>query len=163
MEIFGIDQQGGKGNAAWTLNVAPTILHDSHGTPHAVAYCASFIPGSSAKARSLGYHVETCITLGTMGGAAAPNPPSANASRKERTMSDTVRSHRIGGAEMTFSSTAWDTALRDAAVAQSWKRCQPSPAMTTRVLFPASISRGSARPVARAFSPPPSLTDPNEL
>ncbi len=33
---YGIDLQGGKGGANYTENVAPTIMHDSHGTPHAV-------------------------------------------------------------------------------------------------------------------------------
>ena len=36
--VYGIDQQGGKGHAAYSENVMPTILSDSHGTPHAVAY-----------------------------------------------------------------------------------------------------------------------------
>ena len=35
---YGIDQQGGKGCANYTENVSPTILSDSHGTPHAVCY-----------------------------------------------------------------------------------------------------------------------------
>ena len=34
---YGIDQQGGKGGANFTVDVAPPILSDSHGTPHAVA------------------------------------------------------------------------------------------------------------------------------
>ena len=34
---FGIDQQGVKGGANYTVDVAPPILSDSHGTPHAVA------------------------------------------------------------------------------------------------------------------------------
>ena len=33
---YGIDQQGGKGGANFTEDVAPPILSDSHGTPHAV-------------------------------------------------------------------------------------------------------------------------------
>jgi len=33
---YGIDQQGGKGQANYTENVAPTLAADSHGTPHAV-------------------------------------------------------------------------------------------------------------------------------
>ena len=36
---YGIDQQGGKGNANYTEDVAPTILSDSHGTPHGVYAC----------------------------------------------------------------------------------------------------------------------------
>lgn len=35
---IGIDQQGGKGGANTTEGVAPTVLSDSHGTPHGVAY-----------------------------------------------------------------------------------------------------------------------------
>lgn len=35
---YGIDQQGGKGQANYTQDVAPTLAADSHGTPHAVAY-----------------------------------------------------------------------------------------------------------------------------
>ena len=35
---YGIDQQGGKGQASYTGNVAPTLASDSHGTPHAVCY-----------------------------------------------------------------------------------------------------------------------------
>ena len=31
-----IDQQGGKGNANYQVEVACTILSDSHGTPHGV-------------------------------------------------------------------------------------------------------------------------------
>ena len=33
-----IDQQGGKGNANYSIDVACPILSDSHGTPRAVAY-----------------------------------------------------------------------------------------------------------------------------
>lgn len=36
---YGIDQQGGKGGANYTVDVVPTLCSDSHGTPHAVAYC----------------------------------------------------------------------------------------------------------------------------
>lgn len=35
-KAFGIDQQGGKGGANFTEDVAPTICSDSHGTPHGV-------------------------------------------------------------------------------------------------------------------------------
>lgn len=35
---YGIDQQGGKGGANTTEDIAPTVLSDSHGTPHGVAY-----------------------------------------------------------------------------------------------------------------------------
>ena len=35
---YGIDQQGGKGNAGFQKDVMPTLCSDSHGTPHAVCY-----------------------------------------------------------------------------------------------------------------------------
>ncbi len=38
---YGLDQQGGKGGANYTEDVAPTLCSNSHGTPHAVAYLAS--------------------------------------------------------------------------------------------------------------------------
>ena len=34
--VYAIDQQGGKGGANYAENVCPSILSDSHGTPHAV-------------------------------------------------------------------------------------------------------------------------------
>jgi hypothetical protein len=34
---YGIDQQGGNGGANYLKDICPTILSDSHGTPHAVA------------------------------------------------------------------------------------------------------------------------------
>ena len=37
VRAYGIDQQGGKGAANFTEDVAPTVLSDSHGTPHGVA------------------------------------------------------------------------------------------------------------------------------
>lgn len=36
MMVICIDQQGGKGNANYQIDVACTLLSDSHGTPHAV-------------------------------------------------------------------------------------------------------------------------------
>ena len=36
--VYGIDQQGDKGMANYLTDVCPTILSDSHGTPHAVCY-----------------------------------------------------------------------------------------------------------------------------
>lgn len=38
---YGIDQQGGKSGANYSVNVMPTLCSDSHGTPHAVSYLAS--------------------------------------------------------------------------------------------------------------------------
>ena len=38
---YGIDCQGGKGMANYTEDVMPTLLSDSHGTPHAVAYAST--------------------------------------------------------------------------------------------------------------------------
>ena len=45
---YGIDQQGGKGCANYTENVSPTILSDSHGTPHAVCYSVDQGGGKSS-------------------------------------------------------------------------------------------------------------------
>ena len=49
MMVFGIDQQGGKGQATYTENISPTIASDSHGTPHAVAYEPTMIEMTSTK------------------------------------------------------------------------------------------------------------------
>lgn len=38
VNAYGIDQQGGKGGANYAEEESPTILSDSHGTPHAVAF-----------------------------------------------------------------------------------------------------------------------------
>ena len=49
---YGIDQQGGKGGANYTEDVAPTLASDSHGTPHGVCYGldrASFNQGKNAQ------------------------------------------------------------------------------------------------------------------
>ena len=35
---YGIDQQGGKGGANYSVDVMPPMMSDSHGTPHAVCY-----------------------------------------------------------------------------------------------------------------------------
>ena len=37
-ECYGIDQQGGKGQANFTVDVAPPMCSDSHGTPHVVCF-----------------------------------------------------------------------------------------------------------------------------
>ena len=36
--VYAVDGQGGKGNANFAEDIMPTIMSDSHGTPHAVAY-----------------------------------------------------------------------------------------------------------------------------
>ena len=43
-KAYGIDQQGGKGGANFTEDVAPTICSDSHGTPHGVCHVKSKHP-----------------------------------------------------------------------------------------------------------------------
>jgi hypothetical protein len=51
MVTYGVDQQGGKGGANYTEDVAPTLASDSHGTPHGVCYGldrASFNQGKNA-------------------------------------------------------------------------------------------------------------------
>lgn len=73
---YGIDQQGGKGNANYTEDVAPTILSDSHGTPHGVAYGISpFCSNAmmSDNPHSGIYRAETSRTLDLNGGSPACN------------------------------------------------------------------------------------------
>lgn len=73
---YGIDQQGGKGNANYTKDVAPTILSDSHGTPHGVAYGISpFCSNAmmSDNPHSGIYRAETSRTLDLNGGSPACN------------------------------------------------------------------------------------------
>ena len=53
---IGIDQQGGKGTAAYGMDVSPTLCSDSHGTPHGVCYPAAFMGGQGTRARSIAYH-----------------------------------------------------------------------------------------------------------
>lgn len=36
--VFAIDQQGGKGNCSYAEDIMPTLLSDSHGTPHALCF-----------------------------------------------------------------------------------------------------------------------------
>ena len=60
---YGIDQQGGKGGANYTENVSPTILSESHGTPHAVCYNGESITSpTNAQNPKPG---DPCHTLGT--------------------------------------------------------------------------------------------------
>lgn len=71
LQTFGIDQQGGKGNAGYTENVAPTLAGDSHGTPHAVAYGISPFDSEgmkSANPRAGIYEADTSRTLDVGGG-----------------------------------------------------------------------------------------------
>lgn len=46
-QTFGIDQQGGKGGANYTVDIAPTMASDSHGTPHAIAQVNILNPSDS--------------------------------------------------------------------------------------------------------------------
>lgn len=73
---FGIDQQGGKGGANFTTDVAPTILSDSHGTPHAVCYGISAYHSNSMLSdnpHSGIYTAETSRTIDQNGGNPACN------------------------------------------------------------------------------------------
>ena len=71
MHCYAIDQQGGKGGANYSVDVCPTILSDSHGTPHAVydargngnGEVGGFDGSTGAKAGSIGYAVEQAPTL----------------------------------------------------------------------------------------------------
>ena len=63
---YGIDQQGGKGGANTTENVAPTVLSDSHGTPHGVAYGYEHYEQGGVK--TLREECEPCLSAGYAGG-----------------------------------------------------------------------------------------------
>jgi len=74
--VYALDQQGGKGAASFTEDVAPTLLSDSHGTPHAVAYGISSYESNSMKSDnplSGVYEAETSRTLDLNGGNPACN------------------------------------------------------------------------------------------
>ena len=75
-KVYGIDQQGGKGGANYTVNVMPSVLSDSHGTPHAVAYGICSDGSNSMKSgnpHSGIYEADTTRTLDQNGGNPACN------------------------------------------------------------------------------------------
>ena len=55
--VIAVDQQGGKGNCNYMEDIMPTLLSDSHGTPHAVCY--------SVDCRNLETNRELSATLQT--------------------------------------------------------------------------------------------------
>jgi len=74
--VYGIDQQGGKGTAAYSENVAPTMASDSHGTPHAVVYGISALDSNAMKSANPNsgiYQADTSRTLDLNGGNPACN------------------------------------------------------------------------------------------
>lgn len=73
---YAIDQQGGKGGANYLKDICPTILSDSHGTPHAVCYGISAYESNAMKSsnpHSGIYIAETARTLDNNGGNPACN------------------------------------------------------------------------------------------
>ena len=73
---YGIDQQGGKGTAAYSEDVAPTMASDSHGTPHAVCYGMCSYDSNSMKSDNPNsgiYEADTSRTLDLNGGNPACN------------------------------------------------------------------------------------------
>jgi DNA (cytosine-5)-methyltransferase 1 len=73
---YGIDQQGGKSGANYTENISPTILSDSHGTPHAACYGISSYASNAMKSSnpySGIYEADTSRTLDLNGGNPACN------------------------------------------------------------------------------------------
>ena len=74
--VYGIDQQGGKGTAAYSEDVAPTMASDSHGTPHAVCYGMCSLDSNSMKSPNPNsgiYRADTSRTLDLNGGNPACN------------------------------------------------------------------------------------------
>ena len=77
-ETFCLDQQGGKGGANYTEDVAPTICSDSHGTPHAIAQIkkrVGLICFSSPQDHCItrGYMEECAPTLNAAAGMSGNN------------------------------------------------------------------------------------------
>lgn len=73
---YGIDQQGGKGGANYQTDKSPTILSDSHGTPHAVAYGISAYDSNAMKSKNPHsgiYKADTSRALDLNGGSPACN------------------------------------------------------------------------------------------
>lgn len=70
MDVIAIDQQGGKGNCSFGVNVMPTLLSDSHGTPHGVCYemSRSMLKGCmNAGGMPVGEEVQPAITANGCG------------------------------------------------------------------------------------------------
>ena len=63
-DVYGIDQQGGKGGANYTVNVAPSILSDSHGTPHAVAHPVTLTGETIARTLTARANSSPCVDRG---------------------------------------------------------------------------------------------------
>ena len=73
---FALDQQGGKGQANYAENICPTILSDSHGTPHAVAYPKAY--GVTTKGNGDAFVNDgTHTSLSAGGGQAGQGYPCA--------------------------------------------------------------------------------------
>ena len=78
---YGIDQQGGKGGANYLKDLCPTILSDSHGTPHAVCYAISPFASNAMMSKNPHagiYKAETARTLDLNGGNPACNQGGGN-------------------------------------------------------------------------------------
>jgi hypothetical protein len=74
--VFGVDQQGGKGMAAYSEDISPTMASDSHGTPHAVCYGISAYESNAMKSNNPNsgiYEADTSRTLDLNGGSPACN------------------------------------------------------------------------------------------
>lgn len=73
---YALDQQGEKGGANFLKDICPTILSDSHGTPHAVCYGISSFDSNAMKSdnpHSGIYLADTARTLDLNGGYPACN------------------------------------------------------------------------------------------
>ena len=71
VKAFGIDQQGGKGGANYTEDVAPTICSDPHGMPHAVCRISKspiVLNFQGSKGNNVVSQDGTCPTLNSMHG-----------------------------------------------------------------------------------------------
>ena len=72
--VYAIDQQGGKGNAGCAVDVMPSILSDSHGTPHGVAYAVQMFENHAHDSRYTG-PLEVSQTVSQLFGTGGNNTP----------------------------------------------------------------------------------------
>jgi DNA (cytosine-5)-methyltransferase 1 len=68
---YGIDQQGGKGNANYAENVMPALCSDSHGTPHGVCYAPNGNHCGNYEEADVSATLQTRYHYGSGGDAAA--------------------------------------------------------------------------------------------
>ena len=121
--VFGIDQQGGKGQANYAEDISPTILSDSPGTPHAVAY------GITAKGNGDCFiNADTHTSLSHGGGMPGQgygavlvvDDQGGNQIEVEKEeISPTLRAQSHGHEPLVFENHGQDTRFKESEVSQT--------------------------------------------